>query len=132
MNNWNLQLQQTLTANVGSANYDIGHLFGASGGGGNAGCIGCVCIDPANNTATQKGSGYTSPADAIPQGDNFDIDYVAHEMGHQLGANHTFSHGLEGSGTNQDMQGSLVRTLMFSRILMLISILQVLNKFRLI
>ncbi|MDH6251135.1 hypothetical protein M2347_000862 [Chryseobacterium sp. H1D6B] len=102
MNNWNLQLQQTLTANVGSANYDIGHLFGASGGGGNAGCIGCVCIDPANNTATQKGSGYTSPADAIPQGDNFDIDYVAHEMGHQLGANHTFSHALEGSGMNQE------------------------------
>ncbi|MDQ0592700.1 hypothetical protein QFZ37_001069 [Chryseobacterium ginsenosidimutans] len=100
MNNWNLQLQQTLTANVGSANYDIGHLFGASGGGGNAGCIGCVCVDPANNTATQKGSGYTSPADGIPQGDNFDIDYVAHEMGHQLGGNHTFSHGLEGSGMN--------------------------------
>jgi hypothetical protein len=102
MNNWNLQLQQTLTANVGSANYDIGHLFGATGGGGNAGCIGCVCIDPANNTATQKGSGYTSPADGIPQGDNFDIDYVAHEMGHQLGANHTFSHGLETAGVNQE------------------------------
>ncbi|WP_326981091.1 GEVED domain-containing protein [Chryseobacterium sp. MYb264] len=102
MNNWNLQLQQTLTANVGNANYDIGHLFGASGGGGNAGCIGCVCINPASNTATQKGSGYTSPADGIPQGDNFDIDYVAHEMGHQLGANHTFSHALEGTGVNQE------------------------------
>ncbi|MFC3159521.1 reprolysin-like metallopeptidase [Chryseobacterium arachidis] len=70
MNNWNLQLQQTLTTNVGNANYDIGHLFGASGGGGNAGCIGCVCVNPANSTATQKGSGYTSPADGIPQGDN--------------------------------------------------------------
>jgi len=102
MNNWNLQLQQTLTANVGNANYDIGHLFGASGGGGNAGCIGCVCINPASNTATQKGSGYTSPADGIPQGDNFDIDYVAHEIGHQLGANHTFSHALEGTGVNQE------------------------------
>ncbi|ASW75788.1 T9SS C-terminal target domain-containing protein [Chryseobacterium piperi] len=100
MNNWNLQLQQTLTANVGNSNYDIGHLFGASGGGGNAGCIGCVCIDPANNTATQKGSGYTSPGNGIPQGDSFDIDFVAHEMGHQLGGNHTFSHGLEGTGMN--------------------------------
>ncbi|MFC5875589.1 Fibronectin type III domain-containing protein [Chryseobacterium arachidis] len=100
MNNWNLQLQQTLTTNVGNANYDIGHLFGASGGGGNAGCIGCVCVNPANSTATQKGSGYTSPADGIPQGDNFDIDYVAHEIGHQLGANHTFSHGLESAGVN--------------------------------
>lgn len=100
MGNWNLQLQQTLTANVGNANYDIGHLFGASGGGGNAGCIGCVCINPTSTTSLQKGSGYTSPADAIPEGDNFDIDYVAHEMGHQLGANHTFSHALEGAGVN--------------------------------
>ncbi|SDQ83281.1 Por secretion system C-terminal sorting domain-containing protein [Chryseobacterium soldanellicola] len=97
---WNQQLQTTLTANVGNENYDIGHLFGASGGGGNAGCIGCVCINPTTAVPKGKGSGYTSPADGIPQGDNFDIDYVAHEMGHQLGGNHTFSHALEGSGVN--------------------------------
>ncbi|MCW3160245.1 reprolysin-like metallopeptidase [Chryseobacterium oryctis] len=102
MDNWNVELQQTLTANVQNTNYDIGHLFGASGGGGNAGCIGCVCINPASATDTAKGSGYTSPGDGIPEGDNFDIDYVAHEMGHQLGANHTFSHKLEGSGVNME------------------------------
>lgn len=100
MNNWNVQLQQTLTSVVGNENYDIGHLFGATGGGGNAGCIGCVCIDPATPTSKAKGSGFTSPADGIPMGNNFDIDYVAHEMGHQLGGNHTFSHGIEGSGVN--------------------------------
>ncbi|MBS1572217.1 MAG: fibronectin type III domain-containing protein, partial [Bacteroidetes bacterium] len=100
MNNWNLELQQNLTATIGNAAYDIGHLFGADGGGGNAGCIGCICIDPANANSKQKGSGFTSPADGIPQGDNFDIDYVAHEMGHQVGANHTFSHQLEGAGVN--------------------------------
>ncbi|WP_312994388.1 reprolysin-like metallopeptidase [Chryseobacterium flavum] len=100
MNNWNLELQQKLTAVVGNENYDIGHLFGASGGGGNAGCIGCVCVNPATPTSKAKGSGFTSPADAIPMGDNFDIDYVAHEMGHQLGGNHTFSHAIEGSGVN--------------------------------
>ena len=74
---WNAQLQSTLTSVIGEANYDIGHLFGASGGGGNAGCIGCIC------TNGSKGSGFTSPADGIPQGDNFDIDYVVHEVGHQ-------------------------------------------------
>lgn len=99
---WNLELQNTLTNNVGNGNYDIGHLFGASGGGGNAGCIGCVCVNPANAQSAGKGSGYTSPANAVPQGDNFDIDYVAHEMGHQLGANHTFSHNIEGSGVNME------------------------------
>src|SRR4029079_19443669 len=36
--------------------------------------------------------------DAIPMGDNFDIDYVVHEVGHQLGANHTFS--MSEGGTN--------------------------------
>lgn len=96
MSNWNSQLQSTLTSVIGEANYDIGHLFGASGGGGNAGCIGCIC------TNGSKGSGYTSPADAIPSGDNFDIDYVAHEMGHQFGGNHTFSYNNEGTGANME------------------------------
>ena len=97
MSSWNSQLQTTLNSVIGAANYDIGHMFGASGGGGNAGCIGCVC----NNT--NKGSGITSPADGIPQGDNFDIDYVAHEVGHQLGANHTFSMSNEGTGVNKEV-----------------------------
>ncbi len=97
---WNLELQQTLTSVIGNAAYDIGHLFGASGGGGNAGCIGCVCVDPATSGTKAKGSAFTSPADGNPQGDNFDIDYVAHEIGHQLGANHTFSMSLEGTGQN--------------------------------
>jgi len=97
MSSWNSQLQSTLTSVIGEANYDIGHMFGASGGGGNAGCIGCVCVNGS------KGSGITSPADGIPQGDNFDIDYVVHEVGHQLGANHTFSMSLEGTGQNKEI-----------------------------
>ncbi len=94
---WNAQLQSTLTSVIGEANYDIGHLFGASGGGGNAGCIGCIC------TNGSKGSGFTSPADGIPQGDNFDIDYVVHEVGHQMGGNHTFSYANEGTGVNKEI-----------------------------
>ena len=90
---WNQELQNTLTSVIGEANYDIGHLFAASGGGGNAGCIGCVCN-------SDKGSAYSSPSNSKPEGDAFDIDFVIHELGHQLGATHTFSHDIEGTGSN--------------------------------
>ena len=97
---WNTELQSDLTSKIGEANYDIGHLFGASGGGGNSGCIGCVCVSPTTAEPLGKGSAFTSPSNGIPQGDTFDIDFVVHEMGHQLGANHTFSYALEGTGVN--------------------------------
>ncbi|WP_281924664.1 zinc-dependent metalloprotease [Flavobacterium collinsii] len=89
---WSKEVQSTLTSVIGEANYDIGHLFGHDGGGGNAGCIGCVCSSPTPSEAMGKGSAYTSPSDKKPEGDTFDIDFVAHEIGHQLGANHTFSY----------------------------------------
>ena len=113
MGNWNTQLQQALNTTLtgtgtslatNNAAYDIGHMFGASGGGGNAGCIGCVCVNGvAAGTGGTKGRGITSPADGIPQGDNFDIDYVVHEIGHQLGGNHTFSNSNEGAGVNKEV-----------------------------
>lgn len=107
---WNLQLQNTLSQELGAtindanAAYDIGHLFGATGGGGNAGCIGCVCDnDTASTMDKNKGSGYTSPADGIPEGDTFDINYVVHEIGHQMGANHTFAYSSgEQTGVNSE------------------------------
>jgi hypothetical protein len=87
--NLNLQLQQTLTSEVGNANYDIGHVLNQNAErSGNAGGIGIVCVDPATNTEIKKGSAYTQGP--IPVGDVFDFT-AAHEMGHQLGANHTFS-----------------------------------------
>ncbi|MEO7522622.1 MAG: reprolysin-like metallopeptidase, partial [Ferruginibacter sp.] len=98
ISDWNAQLQTALTANIGEANYDIGHMFGRNGGGGNAGCIGCVC------TNGSKGRGITSPADGIPQGDNFDIDYVVHEVGHQLGGTHTFTFQSEGGSLSTSSQ----------------------------
>ncbi|MCB0408723.1 MAG: proprotein convertase P-domain-containing protein [Flavobacteriales bacterium] len=79
---YNNTTQSWLTANIGEANYDIGHNFNTDGGG-NAGCIGCVCEDG------NKGSGMTGRAN--PTGDPFDIDYVAHEMGHQFGGYHTMN-----------------------------------------
>ncbi len=110
LDNWNLQLMNTLSSVIGNANFDVGHLFGATGGGGNAGCIGCVCsndmstevVEGITTPVNYKGSGYTSPNDGIPSGDNFDIDYVAHELGHQFGANHTFTHSNEGTGVQME------------------------------
>lgn len=87
--NLNLQLQQTLTTVVGNANYDIGHVLNQNAErSGNAGGIGIVCVDPATNTEIKKGSAYTQGP--VPVGEVFDFT-AAHEMGHQLGANHTFS-----------------------------------------
>ncbi len=91
---YNSQLQSTLTSVIGEANYDVGHLFVQAGNNGNAGCIGCICVNGS------KGSAFTSST--IPTGDTFDIDYVAHEIGHQFGGNHTFSFNNEGTGANME------------------------------
>ena len=79
---YNTATQNFLNTTLNDADYDIGHNFNTSGGG-SAGCIGCVCVDGS------KGSGMTGRAN--PTGDPFDIDYVAHEMGHQFGGYHTMN-----------------------------------------
>ncbi|MHC4442340.1 MAG: M12 family metallo-peptidase [Planctomycetota bacterium] len=102
---------------LGSANYDIGHLFlqggvcvggtndGLSctsdadcpGGGSCLGSAGAVAGGARVCMAGLKARGYTGMVN--PQGDFFDVDYVAHEMGHQFDGAHTFN-SLSGSCGN--------------------------------
>ena len=92
--NLSSEVQTTLDARIGSSGYDIGHLFHQAGENGNAGFIGAVCVDG------RKGSAFASTP--TPEGDRFDLDFVAHEMGHQFGANHTWSFQTEGTGVQAE------------------------------
>jgi len=75
------QSQSVINSTIMAANYDIGHTF--STGAGGLAAPGFTCND--NN----KASGVTGTAQ--PVGDSYDIDFVAHELGHQFGAPHTFN-----------------------------------------
>ncbi|MBT8187214.1 MAG: proprotein convertase P-domain-containing protein [Croceitalea sp.] len=93
-NNLNAEVQSTLTSTIGESNYDVGHLFHRDNDNGNAGFIGSVCSD------NRKGSAFSSAME--PEGDDFDLDYVAHELGHQFGANHTWSFESENTGVQAE------------------------------
>ena len=78
--------QTNLDNVIGNSNYDIGHVFDSSGGSSGAGLATLTSVCNTSNKARGASRGFANPT-----GDSFDVDLVAHEIGHQFGANHTFN-----------------------------------------
>ncbi|WP_400075641.1 reprolysin-like metallopeptidase [Winogradskyella sp. R77965] len=75
------QSHSTITSVIETANFDIGHTF--STGAGGLAALGSSC------NSSNKGRGVTGTSQ--PVGDPYDVDFVAHELGHQFGSPHTFN-----------------------------------------
>jgi hypothetical protein len=77
--------QKLLDQEVGSDNYDLGHVFAVGEGSGVAGGIGILC------DRTKKAEGFSDFAYGDGKPEIVALDMIAHEIGHQMGAHHTFN-----------------------------------------
>jgi len=75
----------TLTGRIGSSNYDLGHVLTRIPGG-------VAYLSSACNSQKAGGVSGTARTDT---GDPFDPQIMMHEVGHQLGANHSFNGSID-------------------------------------
>ncbi len=81
--------EKEFSRRVPAANYDIGHLFSGNDIGGLAE-LKSVCGSNWSGGSHFKARGVSGTSKG-PGASTFDLDTVAHELGHQLGAAHTFN-----------------------------------------
>ncbi|OZG72296.1 hypothetical protein BTA51_16280 [Hahella sp. CCB-MM4] len=83
---------------IGSDKYDIGHLLNQYGGG--LAFVGVVCWD------SYKAMGRTGLSDPDGRFEYFVTDLLAHELGHQFGAGHTFNANSGGCNGNRSSRSA--------------------------
>lgn len=90
--------QTVLDTVYGNSSYDIGHVLSRTGNPNGLAQSPSLCDN------RDKAQGFTGAP--TPQGDGFDVDYVAHEIGHQFSMSHTFNNDIDGSCSTRSINSA--------------------------